>query len=1416
MSDHYGARRVERDSHDLSLSPRDVTRDSLVNNMLMSLDQLSVGPLSTNSPLAFDSHGFDNPNTWAAAASVGNLARPPDHQYSYSSDFEAADDSSRMSSQTSRGRRSNSSSNFQSGFSRLNSVREAIGSSRMHSRGRKGSKSSSSASIEAAYTQAIGAQRWGRGGVNRSASFDNGLHRPPQYPPFIPHSSSFQMESQHSNFSASDDYDAAPMPTIPGGPRRIPSASPIVSSPRPPPEPTELNGHDRKRSISRSVKSSAGRAPTNTLEAAPAMPPLDLDSAPAPHVAYEKSKDASQSNSAAGTVPAQPKERAGFFRRVLFGSGFSRNDSSHANSGPATSVSRNTKQNNDDQTSQTKPISTPSSRDTSSSHSNHPVLQKKTSSFFRRRKKSFHEEAPPLPTAAPAPPVPSLAPVSKQPELENIPPPSPVSSLRQVMDPYLHGSPAKPGNTKTSPLHEQATPSKTEGERDREAFKREFSPDYEPSPNARIRTVDPEKEDDKRPYETPSRPAPQRPTASSGRKANTFLNLDGASDSEEPPTKSPKPILPRLDTDAPLGGTHRSQRNDDTIRASDRYKLDFKQETEDDRNQSNLALPIEGARAASPTSTSTSTDYKSAPSAPPSVRVNMSNQPSPKIPEISKSMAGTSLDEPDFVIGDPTDDDRQKAQNIFDGNDDFISKEKAAAWMGEEGSVRQRTLQAYMELYDFAEQNVVQALRQVCGRLILRAETQQVDRLLVAFAKRWCQCNPNHGFQATDIIHTICYSIMLLNTDLHVADIDQKMTRSQFVKNTMTTIIQALDESAPNAFPRPTILEKSCSPASDNTASPYLASPYAATPASDRRPFRNSFLAPTNLPDMDECGPLVKIPFNGTRRAWEEQVEVVLKSFYASIRDERLPLFGNDPEKHLMVDSPATGLSVMGLLKRTPSVLSKAPSESQLSTRGRIAENSRNAANRWNSKSRSRPGVGRTAFSSSHTSFDDDSSLWSPALSSATWSRISLGRTQTSVSQDSLGSGMYRNEFQKSIGFANALSQAIIRDEDAQALDGAPSLANLDMSAKQLLEDESLELAGPPWMKEGIVMHKHHLDGVDKKAKERSWSEVFAVVQKGQMTLFSFNASKSLRHKSRTRNPAQGSAPVGGGNWQSNATTVGSFGLRQTLASALPSPGYSPTRPHVWALSLPTGAVHLFQAGTPEIIKEFVNTVNYWSARLSTHPLVGGISNIEYGWSEAIVNNALVAAINESSTQTTNGRSSRPGSSAATGRRSSIHSGSLRSFSFDQGPGGFTNNSGRGKLPGDRVHIADWTSPTQSLRASTLTEKEQMAMLSAYVKSIEDDLQAHNQLRSPMLLAFTPRGSNAIKAMANWERKSAYLLRESVKYRTYVDCLQNADSRKQEIYSERDLARRAARGEVSDGEMEVDGGEEDADETLRP
>ena len=200
-----------------------------------------------------------------------------------------------------------------------------------------------------------------------------------------------------------------------------------------------------------------------------------------------------------------------------------------------------------------------------------------------------------------------------------------------------------------------------------------------------------------------------------------------------------------------------------------------------------------------------------------------------------------------------------------------------------------------------------------------------------------------------------------------------------------------------------------------------------------------------------------------------------------------------------------------------------------------------------------------------------------------------------------------------------------------------------------------------------------------------------------------------------------------------NAQSLGEFPLRHTLASALPPPGYSKARPYVWALSLPTGAVHLFHAGTAEIVKEFVSAANYWSARLSKEPLVGGVSNIEYGWSERIINFALLA--HDSRPQSTVPPSS---SNLAPGApRPSLQS-SIRS-SFDQSVGG-----ARPKLPGDKVPISDWSPPGQSMMASQLLEVDQLKALAAYVRNVEEELRKHNELRGAILVAVS--GNPALRS----------------------------------------------------------------------
>ncbi|KAG9845583.1 SEC7-like protein, partial [Aureobasidium melanogenum] len=118
--------------------------------------------------------------------------------------------------------------------------------------------------------------------------------------------------------------------------------------------------------------------------------------------------------------------------------------------------------------------------------------------------------------------------------------------------------------------------------------------------------------------------------------------------------------------------------------------------------------------------------------------------------------------------------------------------------------------------------------------------------------------------------------------------------------------------------------------------------------------------------------------------------------------------------------------------------------------------------------------------------------------------------------------------------------------------------------------------------------------------------------------------------------------------------------------------------------------------------------------------------------------------------------------------------------SFDQTFGS------RSRLPGDRAQIADWKPPAASMLPSQLLEIDQLRSLKAYVASVESELERHNELRSAVNLAYTNHyGQNWNKVTGNWEKKSAYLLREVVKFRTYIEALERAGREKERVYEER-------------------------------
>ena len=839
-----------QDSHDLSLSPRQITRDSLVENMLFSLDQYAYDGDkggARQSPLDEQRlySAFGDEDAYAQPQNFGpRNGRSASHGYSYSSDYENGDNSSQYSGHISRGRRSNSSSNFQPGLGRINSVRNEVGGNQgfgvsrtgsrgpsqipprgLHSRSGKGSKGSSANSLDLGYAQHTNNPRWAHGLAGRSSSFDFGSDRPAL------HAQSNNPLARQVNASVASfspyDYDAAPTPTIPGGPSRPRPSSPMMlsnqepSSPAAPPPKVERKRSTRSSKSAYKGKNPAlgGRVDYGLHDRSRELPPMPAfvkeTTAPAPLVGYGKAKEAA----------ALPKEKQGFFRRVF---GSSRNHPviapepprSHGSTTSAETTGERPNSKSHHIVSQMRTQHTPPSREAPPAPApKEPTLTKKPSSFFRRRKKSTSEIESPVPVPA----VPPMLVASQKEPLAARVPSSPVSSLRDVMNPYIR-------TPQRSPIdmfpQESIDRQMNDSPEPQPRNARGFSPEYEPSKIATIRAVKPPSRDapsrDAAENITPSNSA-RKPYLSTGsydsqsrdEQDATFLqdssdnDRDGHSTSSRSVRHEPsdlryhgdkKTITPAVARDMALVAEYEraySKRSPTSTKfessgaspADGSKSLDPKSSSKkivgnrsekewvlitptkinassepesrvwlepsssDEETPSKLALPLSKSGDLSQrTSGSTETVYKSATSLP-IVQIEGEEHFEEKSPsrlmtatEASQVLNELVKKEADKIPGE---DDREKAQRIFDGNEDFVTKEKATAWMGEEDVSRAKVLVAYMELYDFANLNILAALRVMCGRLVLKGESQQVDRILDTFAKRWCECNSDHGFKVT-------------------------------------------------------------------------------------------------------------------------------------------------------------------------------------------------------------------------------------------------------------------------------------------------------------------------------------------------------------------------------------------------------------------------------------------------------------------------------------------------------------------------------------------------------------------------------------------------------------------------------------------------------------------------------------------
>lgn len=830
----------ERVSHDLSLS--DNVRHSVVDHLLLSLNPDQV-KLFSSPP---EERPFSSKSRFTPPK--GAYRRGHAQSSSLNTDFAYPSDESplRSSSQLARGRRSNSSSNFQSALGRIDSIQgreetldraraaayqtqraaasDKTGTSALR-KGRKSNKSSGSSSVD--FGNFTGQPRWHPTMARRSSSFDHsnrGAYNlslvPAKNSPIAYNSS----QSIHYNNS-----DAAPTPTVPVGPRssdRSPAFPPQPA--HPPPQAPPANPKNSKTSKSYTNRRNKGRdwnrvdltsngngvpGARRESQEIPSMPAfiISRDTLPTEH---QQNPEMGLKQIQGPQVPDQPRERPGFFRRVF---GSSRNAAPDVHSTQLLSSGNSIRAESRGGLSSPHKLSKPPPNEAAAhppkDHAP-PPLSKKPSSFFRRRKKSIseHDPAPFLLLNTQPHFKAERIQISDQ-EVET----SPISSLRQVMNPYLISTVSSQANAEEAQVparrHQSSVSSASNStQRPLTSDRVLSSRDSEGSVSRghhHIHSLARESPRSKMTLNSQDAPQLKSKSKFTPQPQESFL-LDSSS-AENRMVKSsekvmhPDPALRKAPTSHPTAGKavdenqkpvtklksaidypvqHRSAESakspqlqpqhsrtgkvpalstthDDPIKStvvndvlsearltankkgvsppssSGKPKMASESATQEIPRKLNVTeMPVESAPASSVS------DYQSASSNLPAGRASDSN------PDCTVISHVIDKPDPDVLATRPTADDHSRAKLIYNGDESFISKAKAAGWLGEAQPDRERVRWAYMELFDWKNLNILASLRDFCGRLLLKGETQQVDRILDAFSSRWCVCNPNHGFKA--------------------------------------------------------------------------------------------------------------------------------------------------------------------------------------------------------------------------------------------------------------------------------------------------------------------------------------------------------------------------------------------------------------------------------------------------------------------------------------------------------------------------------------------------------------------------------------------------------------------------------------------------------------------------------------------
>uniref|UniRef100_A0A8C4DJH0 PH and SEC7 domain-containing protein 1 n=1 Tax=Dicentrarchus labrax TaxID=13489 RepID=A0A8C4DJH0_DICLA len=123
---------------------------------------------------------------------------------------------------------------------------------------------------------------------------------------------------------------------------------------------------------------------------------------------------------------------------------------------------------------------------------------------------------------------------------------------------------------------------------------------------------------------------------------------------------------------------------------------------------------------------------------------------------------------------------KRLAKRLF--NLDGFRKSDVARHLSKNNDFSRMVAEEYLSFFNFTGLALDQALRTFLRQFALMGETQERERVLSHFSKRYLDCNPR-VIPSEDAVHTLTCALMLLNTDLHGQNIGKRMSCTQFIGN---------------------------------------------------------------------------------------------------------------------------------------------------------------------------------------------------------------------------------------------------------------------------------------------------------------------------------------------------------------------------------------------------------------------------------------------------------------------------------------------------------------------------------------------------------------------------------------------------------------------------------------------------------